>query len=54
MPGICWRTPASSADEATAGQPRRAAPAIWSVPGPPDTLSTLKVAGARGWAAGIV
>ena len=53
VPRVC-RTPASSGDVAAAVQPRSAAPATWAVPGPPDTLSTVKVAGTRAWPAGIV
>ena len=43
-----WRTPASSAEEATAGQPRSAAPATRAVPGPPDTPATVNGAGPAG------
>ena len=53
VPRVC-RAPASSADEATAVQPRSATPPIWAVPGPPDTLSTVKVAGAGSGVAGSV
>ena len=53
VPSVC-RTPASSADEATAGQPRSADPGTADPgrasgsPGAPDTPSTVKTAGAPG------
>jgi len=53
VPGY-WRTPASSADEATAGQPRSAVPGTGAVPAAPDTLSRVKTAAAAAFLAGRV
>ena len=53
MPGNC-RTPASSSDVATAGQPRSAVPATGAVPAAPDTLSRVKTAGTAAFLAGSV
>ena len=52
VPSVC-RTPASSADEATAGQPCSADPGR-VVPDVPETPSRVKTAGSRGRVAGSV